>query len=219
MYHPEPRLAKGRGAALRPCWHRHKASNPSRCSGAWRGRQPEHSRLIDADSEAGRAAPRGRAEARAGPAQPVSELTHRAARACDGRAVRRPDDGGGPADPRACAPRGPRGLARLRCARWCSPMRLVALGGPGRSLAAAMPLTRLLESQLYDIAPHDAATLDGGLLGLLSSRSMRLANGQLLFSATDLSGPQPPSRLQSRHEPSPGRRPCSRNWPCGPTYL
>ena len=36
-------------------------------------------------------------------------------------------------------------------------------------LAAAVPLMRLLESQLYDIAPHDATTLAAGLTGLLAA--------------------------------------------------
>ena len=34
-------------------------------------------------------------------------------------------------------------------------------------LAAAMPLTRLLASQLYGIAPHDVTTLGASLIGLL----------------------------------------------------
>ena len=32
-----------------------------------------------------------------------------------------------------------------------------------------MPLTPLLASQLYGIAPHDAATLAAGLIGLLAA--------------------------------------------------
>ena len=36
-------------------------------------------------------------------------------------------------------------------------------------LAAAVPLMRLLESQLYGIVPHDAATLAAGLIGLLAA--------------------------------------------------
>ena len=36
-------------------------------------------------------------------------------------------------------------------------------------LAAAVPLMRLLESQLYGIVPHDAATLAAGLMGLLAA--------------------------------------------------
>ena len=56
------------------------------------------------------------------------------------------------------------------CARWCSPRgcgwwRRGALIG----LAAAVPLMRMLESQLYGIAPHDSTTtLAVGLIRLLA---------------------------------------------------
>ncbi len=44
----------------------------------------------------------------------------------------------------------------------------VALG----AREASMRWTRLLESQLYGIAPHDAATLAAGLLGLLAAGTL-----------------------------------------------
>ncbi len=47
-------------------------------------------------------------------------------------------------------------------------LRLVAVGALV-GLVVAVPLTRLLESQLYGIAPHDAATLAAGLIGLLAA--------------------------------------------------
>ena len=47
-------------------------------------------------------------------------------------------------------------------------LRLVAVGALV-GLGVALPLTRLLESQLYGIAPHDAATLAAGLIGLLAA--------------------------------------------------
>ena len=47
-------------------------------------------------------------------------------------------------------------------------LRLVAAGALV-GLAAAVALTPLLASQLYGIAPHDAATLAGGLIGLLAA--------------------------------------------------
>ncbi len=50
-------------------------------------------------------------------------------------------------------------------------LRLVAVGALV-GLAAAVPLTRLLESQLYGIAPHDAATLAAGLVGLLAAGAL-----------------------------------------------
>ena len=43
---------------------------------------------------------------------------------------------------------------------------LVAAGAV-LGLAAAMPLTRLLASRLYGIAPHDVTTLGASLIGLL----------------------------------------------------
>ena len=45
-------------------------------------------------------------------------------------------------------------------------LRLVAAGALV-GLVVAVPLTRLLESQLYGVAAHDAATLAAGLIGLL----------------------------------------------------
>ena len=50
-------------------------------------------------------------------------------------------------------------------------LRLV-VAGVLVGLAAAVPLTRLLESQLYGIAPHDAATLALGLLGLIAAGAL-----------------------------------------------
>ena len=50
-------------------------------------------------------------------------------------------------------------------------LRLVAVGALV-GLGAAVPLTRLLESQLYGIAPHDAATLAAGLIGLLAAGAL-----------------------------------------------
>ena len=64
--------------------------------------------------------------------------------------------------------------AREASLRWmvlAEGLRLVAVGALV-GLAAAVPLTRLLESQLYGIAPHDAATLAGGLLGLLAAGAL-----------------------------------------------
>ena len=61
--------------------------------------------------------------------------------------------------------------ARETSVRWmvlAEGMRLVAAGAL-IGLAAAVPLMRLLESQLYGIAPHDAATLAAGLIGLLAA--------------------------------------------------
>ena len=50
-------------------------------------------------------------------------------------------------------------------------LRLVASGAL-IGLAAAVPLMRLLESQLYGIAPHDGATLAAGLIGLLAAGAL-----------------------------------------------
>ena len=61
--------------------------------------------------------------------------------------------------------------AREASVRWmvlAEGLRLVVAGAL-IGLAAAVPLTRLLESQLYGIAPHDAATLSAGLIGLLAA--------------------------------------------------
>ena len=61
--------------------------------------------------------------------------------------------------------------AREASVRWmvlAEGLRLVAAGAL-IGLAAAVPLTRILESQLYGIAPHDAVTLAAGLLGLLAA--------------------------------------------------
>ena len=61
--------------------------------------------------------------------------------------------------------------AREASLRWmvlAEGLRLVAAGALV-GLLVAVPLTRLLESQLYGIAPHDAATLAAGLFGLLAA--------------------------------------------------
>ena len=61
--------------------------------------------------------------------------------------------------------------AREASLRWmvlAEGLRLVAAGALA-GLVVAVPLTRLLESQLYGIAPHDAATLAAGLAGLLAA--------------------------------------------------
>ena len=61
--------------------------------------------------------------------------------------------------------------AREASVRWmvlAEGLRLVAAGALV-GLAAAVVLTPLLASQLYGIAPHDAATLAGGLIGLLAA--------------------------------------------------
>ena len=50
-------------------------------------------------------------------------------------------------------------------------LRVVAAGAVV-GLIVAVPLTRLLESQLYGIAPHDAATLAAGLLGLVAAGAL-----------------------------------------------
>ena len=50
-------------------------------------------------------------------------------------------------------------------------LRLVAVGALV-GLGVAVPLTRLLESQLYGIAPHDVATLAAGLIGLLAAGAL-----------------------------------------------
>ncbi len=47
-------------------------------------------------------------------------------------------------------------------------LRLIAAGALV-GLAAAVPLMRLLASQLYGIAPYDATTLGASLLGLLTA--------------------------------------------------
>ena len=51
-------------------------------------------------------------------------------------------------------------------------LRLVAVGALV-GLGVAVPLTRLLEGQLYGIAPHDVATLAAGLVGLAGGRYAR----------------------------------------------
>ena len=64
--------------------------------------------------------------------------------------------------------------AREASVRWmvlAEGLRLVAAGALV-GLVAAVPLTRLLESQLYGIAPHDAATLAAGLIGLLAAGAL-----------------------------------------------
>ena len=61
--------------------------------------------------------------------------------------------------------------AREASVRWmvlAQGLRLVAAGAL-IGFAAAVPLMPLLASQLYGIAPHDAATLAGGLIGLLAA--------------------------------------------------
>ncbi len=61
--------------------------------------------------------------------------------------------------------------AREASVRWmvlAEGLRLVAAGAL-IGFAAAVPLMPLLASQLYGIAPHDAATLAGGLIGLLAA--------------------------------------------------
>ena len=64
--------------------------------------------------------------------------------------------------------------AREASVRWmvlAEGLRLVAAGALV-GLAVAVPLTRLLESQLYGIGSHDAATLAVGLLGLLAAGAL-----------------------------------------------
>ena len=61
--------------------------------------------------------------------------------------------------------------ARETSLRWMvlvQGMRLVAAGALA-GLAAAVPLMRLLASQLYGVAPHDVATLGVSLLLLLAA--------------------------------------------------
>ena len=61
--------------------------------------------------------------------------------------------------------------AREASLRWmvhAEGLRLVAAGALV-GVVVTVPLTRLLESQLYGIAPHDAATLASGLIGLLAA--------------------------------------------------
>ena len=69
-------------------------------------------------------------------------------------------------------------------------LRLVA-AGVLVGLAAAVPLTRLIESQLYGIAPHDATTLAAGLIGLLAAGAL----------ASD-----PPARRAARLDPAAALR-------------
>ena len=69
-------------------------------------------------------------------------------------------------------------------------LRLV-VAGVLVGLAAAVPLTRLLESQLYGVAPHDAATLAAGLVGLLVAGAL----------ASDL-----PARRAARLDPAAALR-------------
>ena len=69
-------------------------------------------------------------------------------------------------------------------------LRLVAAGAL-MGLVAAVPLTRLLESQLYGVAPHDAATLAAGLIGLLAAGAL----------ASDL-----PARRAARLDPAAALR-------------
>ena len=64
--------------------------------------------------------------------------------------------------------------AREASLRWmvlAEGLRVVAAGALV-GLIVAVPLTRLLESQLYGIAPHDAATLAAGLLGLVAAGAL-----------------------------------------------
>jgi predicted permease len=64
--------------------------------------------------------------------------------------------------------------AREASLRWmvlAEGLRLVAAGALV-GLVVTVPLTRLLESQLYGIAPHDAATLAAGLIGLLAAGAL-----------------------------------------------
>ncbi len=64
--------------------------------------------------------------------------------------------------------------AREASLRWmvlAEGLRLVAAGALV-GLVATVPLTRLLESQLYGIAPNDAATLAAGLIGLLAAGAL-----------------------------------------------
>ena len=64
--------------------------------------------------------------------------------------------------------------AREASVRWmvlAGGLRLVAAGAL-IGLAVAVPLMRLLDSQLYGIAPHDAATLGVGLVGLLAAGAL-----------------------------------------------
>ena len=61
--------------------------------------------------------------------------------------------------------------AREASLRWMvlfQGMRLVVAGALV-GLAAAVPLMRLLASQLYGVAPHDLATLGVSLIGLLAA--------------------------------------------------
>ena len=64
--------------------------------------------------------------------------------------------------------------ARAVSLRWmvlAEGLRLVAAGALV-GLVVAVPLTRLLESQLYGIASHDAATLAAGLIGLFAAGAL-----------------------------------------------
>ena len=64
--------------------------------------------------------------------------------------------------------------AREASVRWMvlgEGLRLVATGAL-IGFAAAVPLMPLLASQLYGIAPHDVATLAGGLIGLLAAGAL-----------------------------------------------
>ena len=65
------------------------------------------------------------------------------------------------------------------------------VAGALAGLVAAAPLTRLLESQLYGVAPHDAATLAAGLIGLLAAGAL----------ASDL-----PARRAARLDPAAALR-------------
>ncbi len=56
--------------------------------------------------------------------------------------------------------------ASMRWTVFIQGMRLVVTGTLA-GLAAAIPLMRLLASQLYGIAPHDVTTLGASLIGLL----------------------------------------------------
>lgn len=59
--------------------------------------------------------------------------------------------------------------AREASVRWlvlAQGLRLVAVGALV-GVASAVPLARLLASQLYGIAPHDITTLGASLIGLL----------------------------------------------------
>ena len=64
--------------------------------------------------------------------------------------------------------------ARETSLRWMvlsEGLPLVAAGAL-LGLVVAVPLLRLLASQLYGVAPHDAAMLSGGLIGLVAAGAL-----------------------------------------------